>query len=111
MELVWLRAITVSLPFVWVRAQRSILWDMVLVNSTSRSGRPRRSFSPSRICVNTFALQRYSLHSSLYCRTMQSFPPTITTLISTDSFAPIILASANSLVKYYLPRIREKELP
>ena len=40
MELVRDRATTVQDPLVSLRAERTIRWDMVLVNSTSRSGVP-----------------------------------------------------------------------
>ena len=41
MELDWHRAMGMFCPLVVLRTDRSILWDMVPVNNTSRSGAPR----------------------------------------------------------------------
>lgn len=54
--LVWQRTISVPFP-TSSRAQRIILCETVLVNSTSRSGRPICLSRLALIWVNTFALQ------------------------------------------------------
>ena len=54
--LVWQRTTWVSPSLTSSRAQRIILWDTVLVNSTSKSGRPICLSRPAHIWVKTFAL-------------------------------------------------------
>lgn len=94
-ELLCERAILTFFPLVSFRATRIILWDTVFVKSTSRSGDPI-FLNPVFILGYTFALHLYSLHNSLYWRTMHSFPPTITTLI----WIPFsLLVSANHVLK------------
>ena len=85
MELVWLRAIRIRWPLVSLMTVRSILCDMVLVKSTSKSGDPMFFILPTNL-VYTFALQSYDAHNSLYRRSMHSFPPTITTLMTSRPF-------------------------
>ena len=56
MELVRDRATTVRDPLVSLRAERTIRWDMVLVNSTSRSGVPTLLCRLPLLFANTLAL-------------------------------------------------------
>ena len=56
MELVWHRSIDMPSFLLPLSTDLSILWDMVLVKRTSRSGLPM-SFIPAFILVYTLALQ------------------------------------------------------
>lgn len=55
MELVWQWAMTVSWPLSSFMALRSILWDMVLVKQTRRSGEPSLFFKLPMGFANTLA--------------------------------------------------------
>lgn len=67
-------------------AHRTMLWLTVLVNNTTKSGDPILDLKSLGTCVNTFALYEYFLQIVLYWQTIQSLPPTITTLMSLSPF-------------------------
>lgn len=79
-ELVALCATGIFFFFACPMAIDSILWDIVPVNSTRRSGLPKFCIPLSGF-ANTFALHEYSRQRSSYRLTIHSLPPTITTLI------------------------------
>ena len=83
MELVWERTILVS-PLIPVRAHRTILWEIVWVNTIRRSGVPILLFMSAQGLQNTFALHPYFRQTFEYSLSMHSFPPRITTLIKTS---------------------------
>ena len=74
------RATVVFLPLMSFIAHFTILCDTVPVNKISRSGLPIFFIHPL-IFGYTFALQEYVSQISIYCLTIHSFPPNITTLI------------------------------
>jgi hypothetical protein len=79
--LVWERTTSTFLRCASFTAQRTMLWLTVLVNKTTKSGEPILDLKSLGTCVKTFALYEYFLHIFLYWQTMQSLPPTMTTLI------------------------------
>ena len=81
MELDLDRAMAGLCPLISLIADLTILWEMVSVNITSRSGLPRRFFRVPVILEMTLAEHWNSLHRSLYWRTIHSFPPRMTTLM------------------------------
>ena len=79
--LLWQRAMTAFCRRASPVAHSTILWDTVLVNRIIRSGEPIFRRKSAGILANTLARQPWLLQMSLYCRSILSFPPTMTTLM------------------------------
>lgn len=78
------RATVVFLPLISFSAHFIILCETVPVKRISKSGLPI-FFIQALIFGYTFALQENVSHISIYCLTIHSFPPNITTLIFMSS--------------------------
>ena len=113
--LVWQRTTSVLVPRAPSTAARTILWDTVFVNRTSRSGLPTCFPNSALIWVNTFALHLKFLQICLYWLTILSCPPTITTLMCLSllyfMIPPAVFPVPSTLPLHWHPALRSRWRP